>query len=141
VKYITIEIAVIGSGVLVLLIAAAWLGLGNVSVRLYRGFRALVAVAATVYAAISIYRIATQVAIPQNLNEVFVPELIGYIILWVLAPPLWFFFEFLAANTKWVTGLATTADELKLVKDYSDLASKIWAAVLAILAGLIALKH
>jgi hypothetical protein len=44
---------------------------------------------------------------------------------WAFGPPVWFFFEYhLEANTK----------KRKQIKDSADLASKVWAAVLAVLA-------
>jgi hypothetical protein len=50
---------------------------------------------------------------------------------WTLAPPAWFFFEFLFL---WA---GTTADDLKRVQDCQKLAQPFWAALLATLLLLI----
>jgi hypothetical protein len=54
------------------------------------------------------------------------------IILWALAPPLWFFWEYWLVDHDWITSLPGAKDAmLESVKTYADYASKIWAAVLA----------
>jgi hypothetical protein len=66
--------------------------------------------------------------------------LIGYLVFWVLVPPLWFFWEYFTADNAWIQGIAHDDASLKKIKDYADFASKVWAGVLALLAGLVALK-
>lgn len=112
----------------------------RVADRTYRLFRYGVMIAAGVFAFVSVWRIATKVGFPRQIHNDFIPELVGYAAFWILIPPLWFFAEFYAADAGAISETPKTADELKKMKDYSDFASKIWAAVLAILALLISLK-
>jgi hypothetical protein len=68
---------------------------------------------------------------------------VGLIIAWTLAPPLWFFLEYwLLEHGKHVRRPPSEHKEtfLSTIKDYADYASKIWAAVLAILIFMYELK-
>lgn len=103
-------------------------------------FRPLVIAIAIFWAAVTLFRIIGKVAIPQKMPEDFVPELIGFMIFWVLVPPIWFFFEFFAYDAKWVTFATDPKVRLSQIKDYADFASKIWAAVVVLLVGLVSLK-
>ncbi len=110
----------------------------NVSLETYNKFRMALAVVITGHAMVSFFRMATKVAIHGQLEPSFVPELIGYLVFWVLFPPLWFFLEYLGADHGVIAGLNV---DLKRMKDYQDLAAKIWAAVVAILVALVGLRH
>jgi hypothetical protein len=89
------------------------------------------------YAVYCAYRILGAVSEYGKISDEFRPEYVGYLMFWVLAPPLWFFLEFYAAEQGCFSGLFESpekkADALKMIKDYSDFASKIWAAVAAML--------
>jgi hypothetical protein len=98
------------------------------------------AVLAAIYTIWCIERLARNVLIPGNLDQKFVPELMAYSIFWVLAPPMWFFLEYFAAESDCISDLPRSDGNLKIIKDYADYASKVWAGVLALLAALIALK-
>lgn len=108
----------------------------------YARFRLRLICFAIAAAAFTIWRIAWQVGIPRKIPPGFEAELVAYIVFWFLAPPIWFFFEYLAFDKKWVQlkDATTHATRLKEVKDYSDFASKIWAAVVAILLMMVAMK-
>jgi hypothetical protein len=59
------------------------------------------------------------------------------VVIWGLGPPAWFFAEYWMIDHKWI--LVPSGQEqiyLSSVKTYSDYASKIWAAVLAIVVFL-----
>jgi hypothetical protein len=61
---------------------------------------------------------------------------VAVIILWTLVPPLWFFGEYWLLEHGILFDRPPNEDKetfLKSIKDYADYASKIWAAVLAIL--------
>jgi len=113
---------------------------GMLTTERYRLFRTLAAAFATAFAILSVIRLATNVAGEPTIPPAFVPELIGYSIFWVLVPPLWFFWEYFAIDKNWIQGPFSDEASLKKMKDYTDFASKIWAGVLALLIGLIALK-
>jgi hypothetical protein len=67
---------------------------------------------------------------------------------WTILPPLWFLWEYWGIDHDWIktprvaedaTSYAAKAERkeyLQSVKDYADYASKIWAAVLAVLVVL-----
>jgi hypothetical protein len=141
--YYTIIISIVAiSALFMFILIIACDGEANtIPIPMYQKFRALITLMIVIYAIISINRIATQMAIPQRLEQKFVHELIGFLIFWVLVPPLWFFFEYFATKNRWIENVPGEFDATT-VKDYSDFSSKIWAAVLAVLVGLIALnKH
>jgi hypothetical protein len=139
-------VSMIVSSVSLLSIAVAtvlvWSGSckGMLTIERYRGFRAFAAAFATAFAILSIVRLATNVAVARTVPTPFVPELVGYLTFWVLVPPLWFFWEYFAADKNWIQGPFSDEASLKKMKDYTDFASKIWAGVLALLVGLVALK-
>jgi hypothetical protein len=60
---------------------------------------------------------------------------------WALFPPLWFFAEYYFVDSGFVAPPPGTTKEdlLSSLKSYADFASKIWAAVGALLAVLLAL--
>lgn len=62
---------------------------------------------------------------------------ITIIIIWAIGPPTWFFLEYFSLDKELVRlGSDSTATKellLTQVKVYSDLASKVWAAILAVL--------
>ena len=62
------------------------------------------------------------------------------IIFWTVVPPAWFFFEYLTFDTENLIERPLINNQevdkerfLKSLKDYADYASKIWAAILAVL--------
>ena len=65
----------------------------------------------------------------------FAPGRVAHVVFWTLVPPMWFFFEYYAIDRRWMTHSSIeTSDLLSSVKDYADYSSKIWAAVLAVVA-------
>jgi hypothetical protein len=129
-----------GLGILAALIVAVWCGSPPVSLDTYRGARTLGAFVIAVHAGVAIWRLTQNVALPRTLSDEFIPELVGYLTFWLLFPPLWFFLEYYAVDSGAIRGLSGAEADMKRMKDYTDLASKIWAAVIAILVGLVALK-
>jgi hypothetical protein len=113
----------------------------KISDNCFRTSRICLTVLAVIYAVYCVLRLTCNVAIPRKLSPEFLPELIFYSIFWVLAPPIWFFAEYLAVKSKCISGFPPTDKNLKEIKDYADYASKIWAGVLALFAALIALKQ
>ena len=59
---------------------------------------------------------------------------IWLMIFWTLGPPVWFMLEYCAAVPRSDGNPYLTGVEPKQVKDYADLASKVWAAFLALFA-------
>jgi hypothetical protein len=55
------------------------------------------------------------------------PMAVALLAFWALFPPIWFLLEYLAAETGVFSGRS-----LDIIKAYADLASKIWAAFLAL---------
>lgn len=68
--------------------------------------------------------------------------LLSLVVFWALFPPLWFFAEYYFIDSGFV-GLpasgAKKSEVLASLKVYADFAAKIWAAVGALLAVLLAL--
>ena len=115
---------------------------GSITEDGYRRFRAVVILFSIVFAAIALLRITEKVAIPGSIPGEFVSELVGYLMFWVLVPPAWFFTEYFSYDNGWVTGVpGGLSKRLAQIKSYADYASKIWAAVVAMLLILISLKH
>src|SRR5271169_6526695 len=75
---------------------------GMLTIERYRGFRAFAVAFATVFAILSVVRLATTVAVARTVPVAFVPELVGYLTFWVLVPPLWFFWEYFAVDKNWI---------------------------------------
>jgi hypothetical protein len=131
---------------LVGLVASIWQGwlIHRISLEGFHKIRKGLAIFVALYAIWCVLRLTYKVAIPRTLNDKFVRELIAFSVFWVLAPPIWFFVEYFAVASDWICGLPQDKTEkmeyLKTIKDYADYASKIWAGVLALLLGLIALK-
>jgi hypothetical protein len=88
------------------------------------------------YAVVSLLRVWNQVGLNHNITDKFRPELYAYVIFWLFVPPLWFFLDYFSIDSGFVCAL-NKEDYLKKTKDYADLASKIWAAVLAALYFLV----
>jgi hypothetical protein len=96
---------------------------------------------AAIYAIYCAGRLIFNFVIPVNVDQKFVLELVGYIIFWVLAPPIYFFVEYLAADNECINEIPSKSEaNLKDVKAYADYASRVWAGALALLVALIALK-
>lgn len=59
----------------------------------------------------------------------------GHVAAWTIGPPLWFFFEYWGIDNGWIrlTSGQNKTKTLKEVKEYADLASKIWAGILAVI--------
>ena len=94
------------------------------SYTVYFWLRAFLAAILLVYGGVTIYR---SVKTPTKIHVL-------EILFWGLGPPLWFFAEYFWLDRGWVSLPAgANKDEfLKSVKEYADYASKIWAAVLAV---------
>jgi hypothetical protein len=60
----------------------------------------------------------------------------GYIliVIWTVAPPVWFFAEYTFTDWGWIATKEGVSKDVALVRQkiYADYASKIWAAVLAV---------
>jgi hypothetical protein len=131
---------------LVVLVGLIWNGRCRhcISEDCFGTFRMGLTTFAAICAIVCAWRLICNVAIPMKLDPGFVPELIAYSIFWVLVPPIWFFVEYFAVQTRWIRGLPANQyrldEKLKEIKDYADYASKIWAGVLALLVALIAMK-
>lgn len=128
---------------LALLLGGIWLGVLRQSItrNCFDVSRMLLGVFVALYAIYCGWRLITKwVAIPRELNQDFVPELIALSIFWVLAPPIWFFVEYLAVANDCIINFPGKPENLGVIKDYADYASKIWAGVLALFLALIALK-
>jgi hypothetical protein len=110
----------------------------KISVDCFLKSRICLTILAVGYAIYCVLRLSYSVLIPRHLDQEFLLELIAYSIFWVLAPPIWFFAEYLAVKSDCVNGFSPDPAHLKEIKDYADYASKIWAGVLALLAALIA---
>lgn len=124
--------------VLFLAVWQKWISLELETERKVRNFFSVFIIA---FAILSICRVATAAYSSATKASVFRQELIGYIVFWVLFPPGWFFLEYYALDTKAIK-LKKNEDRkatLENFKAYADFASKVWAAVLACLGGLIAL--
>jgi len=143
---LSVVVCILAMAALVILVGLIWQGRlrGRISYVGFVHFRKYLAIFAALYAIYCGWRLIINVAIPGTLAPNFVPELIFLSIFWVLAPPIWFFVEYFAVESGWISGLPENktdkAEYLKTIKDYADYASKIWAGVLALLLALIALK-
>src|SRR5947207_3002983 len=96
--------------------------------------RATLATLLILYAINVIWRFAT--AAPGSLKRA---SSALEVIFWTLVPSAWFFFEYWAIDHRKYIDLPPGEDKekfLKSIKDYADYASKIWAAVLAVLTFL-----
>lgn len=97
----------------------------------YWWFRLILAFGLIIYAATTIFRFS--VLTERNTGSIV------EIILWTLGPPLWFFLEQYSFDKGRISlpGSVKKEDFMKSVKGYADSASKIWAAVLAVLLFLL----
>ena len=126
---------------ILILFLAVWQKRISLALETERKLRNFFAVFIVAFAILSIYRVATAAYYSSTKATFFRQELIGYIVFWVLFPPGWFFLEYYALDTgviklKKKEDLKTTLENFKA---YADFASKVWAAVLACLGGLVAL--
>jgi hypothetical protein len=135
-------VCAVALGLLTLLVVLISSKRPKVSYKCFHGFQIGATIFAAFYAVWCAARlILNVVVIPANFDQTFiVNELIPYIIVWVLAPPIYFFAEYQAVENNCIEGFSNSKENLKTVKDYADNASKVWAGVLALLAALIALK-
>jgi len=120
----------------------AWLLPFTVSLATYHSWLHVGAVLGCVYGMITICRVAIKLIWPGNWPE-FQTELIGYILFWVLVPPLWFFLEYYAFDNRFIFDPAMTQlgnNRLQQIKDYADYASKIWIALAGLLVAVAAFK-
>jgi H+/Cl- antiporter ClcA len=140
VKYYSILACLVGLAALAVLTVLVWAEKLHLGVRPYRCARTLGVVLISMHAAVAVWRLTRNVAL-QALDPKFIPELIGYLAFWLLFPPLWFFLEYYAVDSGAIDGVPRAEADMKRMKDYTDLASKVWAAVIAILVGLVALKR
>lgn len=138
--YYSLGIYILSLLILGFLVIAVWNIRLKTDIGTYRRLRSFAAFRTPVHAVVSIYRLSVEIAIPRTLEKPFVPELLGYLVFWVLVPPVWFFFEYFAVASDAIAGYDSSEQNLKRVKDYADFASKIWAAVVAVLLFLVTLK-
>ena len=105
--------------------------------KVYRWVRGILAAVLTIVGIVAIWLLASpsQGSLGNTFNTVS-------IIFWTVVPPAWFFFEYwifdsekLIERPRDSTTNQPVAKEkfLKSLKDYADYASKIWAAILAVL--------
>jgi hypothetical protein len=125
-----------------LLAVLIWCGClrNRFSEKSFRYSRMVLALLAVSYAVWCGWRLIPMVPLPEHWEQLgleFRRELIAYSIFWVLVPPIWFFVEYLAVESECIRGY----NNLKSIKDYADYASKVWAAVLALLVAVIAFKR
>jgi hypothetical protein len=142
-RNLAVNVVVCGASLVTLAVLALLVCFGGLRVSLvnFGRFRFALAVFVIGYAAYCIYRLATIVVLPrQGIPDSFVRELIAISIFWITAPPTWFFVEYYAADSGCIGDEGEwDEDDTKNLKNYADYASKIWAGVLALLLGLIAL--
>lgn len=136
-KIYSLAFCLAGIATLVVLMALVSAHCISVSLNTYNRARVFLAVIIAAHAVVSVFRIATEVAFTRALAPTFVPELVGYLMFLVLFPPLWFFLEYLGVDHGVIDGAQI---DLKRMKDYQDLAAKVWAAVVAVLVALISLR-
>jgi uncharacterized membrane protein YozB (DUF420 family) len=143
----TIWICIIALATLCILIGLVWFKQWRMEHKRYQCFLALVVILTVLYAVVTVWQLTTRVAIPGVISPVFRPLLVGYLIFWVAVPPVWFFFEYFAFENGWITQVGTnpinpvaSEAQVKRVKDYQDVASKVWAALVVLLGGLVALS-
>jgi hypothetical protein len=141
-RAVAIWISIVSMIGLALLVMGIWEGLFYQSIpdNVFHEFRKRLGILVMLYAIYCGWRLTTKVAIPRDLNQDFVPELVAYSIFWVLAPPIWFFVEYFAVASNSIVNLPGNPLNRAVIKDYADYASKIWAGVLALFLALIALK-
>ncbi len=103
----------------------------KISYKIFFGFRLIIASALLAYAICAINRFSGLVVGLSNRQ----PSHVFEIIFWTLGPPIWFFAEYYLIDKETITPPPGTDKEkfLVMTKSYSDTASKIWAAVLAVL--------
>ena len=131
----SIGVFVIALGCLACGVLAVWGDFGHMTVEMYKLIRTAAAGLVSVHAAASVGRLAF-----QPLDAGHKREFGGYLGFWVLVPPVWFFLEYFAVASDDIIGFAGTPDNLKQIKDFADYASKIWAAIVTFLTGVVALK-
>jgi hypothetical protein len=141
-RYLTIWIGAVALAILGAVALLIYLGGQGPTLETYHYLRGWVAILTVVFAVITVTRMISRVAIRRNLPDEFLPEMIGYVLFWVLVPPVWFFVEYYAFDSHWIT-LSTpdTDSQLASIKAYSDFASKVWAAVIAMLIFFVSLKR
>ena len=142
-RYWSIAVCIIALLVLAALCISVWAGAHALSLAGYHRFLDGVIVIAWGYSALTIFRMVQKVAIHRTLPDKFIPEMIGYLMFWVLVPPTWFFFEYYAFDSGWVVLAEDHQAKIKILEriaNYDDFASKIWAAVVAILVIFVSLK-
>jgi len=128
--FLAVALGCLAGGVL-----AVWIDLCHVSIETYKVFRGIAACLVSIYALVSVGRLAS-----KPLDAAHKLEVGGYLGFWVLVPPVWFFLEYFAVASNRIIGFESTSENLKKIKDFADYASKIWAAIVTFLTGLVALK-
>ncbi len=148
-------VAIIALAILLLCAALVWTGTAKVTFSTFKNLRLGVAVLTIVYAVITVWQLIPAAENPTALSPAAKSLLIGFLIFWVLAPPAWFFFEYFAFESEWITELPAAPGplpaganaqaearkvQLQRVKNYADYASKVWAAVVALFGALVVLR-
>jgi hypothetical protein len=123
----------------------AMCGVRVFSYSVYHTLRLLGAIVLLFLALYSIYTLAQLIAQPLA-TKATAPwythgTMLSLVVFWALFPPLWFFAEYYFVDSGFVAPPPGTTKEdlLSSLKSYADFASKIWAAVGALLAVLLAL--
>jgi len=84
--YYSLGICILSLLILGFLLIAVWNRRLKTDIGTYRRLRSFAAFLTSVHAVVSIYRLSVEIAIPRTLEKPFVPELLGYLVFWVLVP-------------------------------------------------------
>lgn len=101
----------------------------KVNYRSYFWFRFILAGSLLAYAVYTIIRFSELTISSKQIYHIY------EIVFWTLGPPIWFFVEYYLLDREIIIPPPGTDKEKFLItaKSYADTASKIWAAVLAVL--------
>jgi hypothetical protein len=106
----------------------------------YRNGLSRGAVGGVLFGAWTVFRVAAMLG--AKAQSEFQGELTSFVIFWFLMPPGWFFLEYYALDSDAVVPPPYEGDKdkhLEKVRVYADYASKIWAALSALLIGVAAI--
>lgn len=122
--------------------ALIWLQMLRVPTWSYAWFRFSLAIGAGDYAAYCAWWLVTRIVLahtPALTNELKL-ELVYIAIVWIVVPPVWLFVDYFAVASNCIMGLPGNEQNLKLAQDFADDASKVWAAAIALIVALVALR-
>lgn len=131
-----------------------WLDVPQIPLETYKGMRYVVIFGLLFASIIAIKTAWRYIGGPKDAEPWYTNGyLVGAVVFWAIAPPSWFFIEYLMFDSGQIAIptdipckapgtaeclLEQKAEYLKHVKTYADMASKIWAAVGASLGATIA---